>query len=85
MTPMPWIRTIADGDAQEPLATLYRQAIARAGKVFGIVRLMSLEPATLKASMALYGATTTSPRSPLPRWFRELVAVHVSRANHCRY
>jgi alkylhydroperoxidase family enzyme len=35
--------------------------------------------------MRLYVATTTSPRSPLPRWFRELIAVEVSRANDCSY
>lgn len=82
---MTWIRTVPDHEASGLLATLYREAIQRAGKVFGVVRLMSLDPAILKASMGLYGATTTAPRSPLSRWFRELVAVHVSRANHCRY
>ena len=35
--------------------------------------------------MSLYGATTTRPDAPLPRWFRELIAVTVSRLNHCFY
>lgn len=82
---MSWISTVAPADAQGPLKRLYDAALARAGKVFGIVRVMSLEPSTLQASMGLYAATTTAPRSPLPRWFRELVAVEVSRANSCRY
>ena len=60
-------------------------ALARAGKVFAIVRLMSPQPKVLQASMALYMATTTDPDSPLPRWFRELIAVTVSRTNHCVY
>ena len=47
--------------------------------------LMSPQPEVLQASMGLYMATTTHPRSPLPRWFRELVAVQVSRLNDCFY
>ena len=82
---MAWIRTIADEEARGALARYYREAIARAGKVYGIVRVMSLEPSILNASIGLYAATTVSPRSPLPRWFRELIAVHVSRLNHCHY
>lgn len=82
---MAWIHTVGDDEAQGDLAKLYREAVARAGKVFGIVRLMSLDPEILRASMGMYGATTTSPRSVLPRWFRELVAVTVSRLNHCHY
>jgi alkylhydroperoxidase family enzyme len=82
---MAWIRTIADDEAEGALAKQYRDAIARAGKVYGIVRLMSLEPGILHASMGLYAATTVAPRSPLPRWFRELIAVHVSRLNQCHY
>ena len=82
---MAWIRTIADDCAEGALAKQYRDAIHRAGKVYGIVRLMSLEPGILNASMGLCAATTVSPRSPLHRWFRELIAVHVSRLNQCHY
>ncbi len=82
---MAWIRTVGDGEAEGALAKQYRDANTRAGNVYGIVRLMSLEPSILHASMGMYAATTTSPRSVLPRWFRELVAVTVSRLNHCHY
>lgn len=82
---MAHIRTVGDAEATGPLARLYAAARARAGRVFGIVRLMSLDPAILETSMALYQATTTAPRSPLPRWFRELVATRVSALNHCSY
>ncbi len=82
---MAWIRQVADGEAEGRLAKIYESAKGRARKVFGIVRLMSLEPHVLQASMGFYQAVTTSPRSPLPRWFRELVAVEVSRANDCFY
>jgi len=82
---MAWIRTVPPEDAEGRLARIYAAAMQRAGKVYGILRIMSLDAATLDASMSMYLATTTSPRSPLPRWFRELVAVEVSRLNDCFY
>lgn len=82
---MAWIRTIGDDQATGRLGSLYQAALRRAGRVFGIVRLMSLQPEVLESSMAFYQATTTRPDSPLPRWFRELIAVEVSRANDCFY
>lgn len=82
---MAHIRTISDEDATGRLAKIFTSAHDRAGRVFGIVRLMSLDPAILDASMKLYAATTTNPRSSLPRWFRELIAVRVSATNHCSY
>ncbi|MEM7206077.1 MAG: hypothetical protein AAF628_37830 [Planctomycetota bacterium] len=82
---MAWIRTVPPADAEGPLARIYADAVRRAGRVYGILRLMSSEPRILQASMGLYTATTTHPRSPLPRWFRELIAVTVSRLNHCHY
>jgi alkylhydroperoxidase family enzyme len=82
---MAWIRTTEPGDAEGALRALYDAAIGRAGRVYGIVELMSISPAMLQASMGLYAATTTSPRAPLPRWFRELIAVRVSRLNDCFY
>jgi alkylhydroperoxidase family enzyme len=80
-----WIRTVGFDAAEGRLRRSSDAALARAGRVYGIVRLMSLQPEVLDASMGLYMATTTSARSPLPRWFRELVAVQVSRANDCFY
>ncbi len=82
---MAWIRTVSDQEAEGRLSRIYEAAHKRAGRVFGIVRLMSLDPSILQASMQIYTATTTSPNLPLPRWFRELVAVEVSRANDCFY
>ena len=82
---MAWIRTIGDDEAEGRLGGVFRAAIKRAGRVAGIVRLMSLEPKTLQASMMLYQEVTTRESSALPRWFRELVAVTVSRLNKCHY
>jgi len=82
---MAWIDTVPFHAARGLLASLYQAAQQRAGKVFQIVRLMSPQPRVLQTSMALYMATTTDADSPLSRWFRELIAVHVSRTNHCLY
>ena len=67
------------------LQRIYESATGRAGRVAGIIKLMSPQPAVLQASMQLYMATTTSPDAPLPRWFREWVAVQVSHTNDCSY
>ncbi|MHC4079057.1 MAG: hypothetical protein ACYST0_11530 [Planctomycetota bacterium] len=82
---MAWIHTVPVEAAEGRLAQIYKSALGRAGRVYGIVRLMSLQPDVLESSMAFYMATTTSPRAPIPRWFRELVAVWVSRLNDCFY
>jgi alkylhydroperoxidase family enzyme len=81
---MAWIRTVPEGGAEGPLRPHYEAAAARAGKVFGIVRLMSPNPAVLGASMDLYRAIMFGP-SPLTRAQREMAAVVVSAANGCHY
>lgn len=82
---MAWIETVALDEAEGRLASVYDAAMQRAGRIYGIVRLMSPQPEILQASMGLYAATTTHRKSPLPRWFRELIAVRVSRLNDCFY
>jgi len=81
---MPWIRTISVGDAEGELKEQYDAAVRRAGRVYGIVRTMSLAPAILEASMDLYRAIMFAAQG-LSRRQREMVAVVVSRANQCRY
>lgn len=82
---MAWIRTVAPGEATGLLKRLYDQALARAGKVFNVLRLQSLRPELLRAGVALYEELMLSPRSPLSRARREMIAVVVSRANGCHY
>ena len=84
---MAWIRTIADGEATGRLKRSFDAAIARAGRVFEIVRTMSLAPATLDASMGLYRAVMYGPQGPtgLDRRQREMLAVVVSATNDCHY
>ena len=82
---MAWIRTVAPGEATGLLKRLYDEAIARAGKVFNVLRIQSLRPEVLRAGIALYQEMMLSPRSPLSRARREMIAVAVSRANGCHY
>ena len=81
---MAWIRTVRDDEAEGRLAKIFEAARKRAGRVFGIVRTMSLNPGTLEASMELYLAVLRRP-SPLDRRRREMLATVVSRANACHY
>ena len=81
---MAWIRTVSDEQADGLLKKIYEAAVARAGRVFNTVRVMSLNTATLRASLSLY-QTVMFGRSPLSRAQRELLATVVSRVNGCRY
>jgi len=81
---MAWIRTVPEGAAEGELRRHYDAAVSRAGKVFGIVRLMSPNPAVLEAAMGLYRAAMFGP-SPLSRARREMLATVVSRVNGCHY
>lgn len=81
---MAWIETISDEGARESLARIYGAARERAGRVYNILRLQSLNPAVLEASIQQYLAIMFG-ESPLTRAQREMLAVVVSRANHCHY
>jgi len=59
-------------------------AVGRTGKVFNIVKAMSLRAGVLRRSIELYKAIMFGP-SELSRAERELLAVVVSRANDCHY
>lgn len=82
---MPWIRTVPPEEATGLLRRLYDEAIARAGKVFNVLRIQSLRPEVLDIGIELYKEVMYSPRSPLTRVQREMIAVAVSRDNECQY
>jgi alkylhydroperoxidase family enzyme len=82
---MTWIRTVAPAEATGLLRRLYDEAISRAGKVFQVLRCQSLRPEVLEIGVELYKEVMISPRSPLTRAQREMIAVAVSRANQCHY
>src|SRR5262245_66516639 len=51
---MAYIRQIPPDQATGALKRIFDEAIARAGKVWGILRVQSLNPGALEASTALY-------------------------------
>ena len=81
---MTWIQTIASDEATGRLRKIYDAAVERAGRVFGIVRAMSLSPAVLDSSMTLYQRVMFA-RGGLERRQREMLAVVVSQVNDCHY
>ena len=81
---MPHLDLIDPDDASGLVAAEYAAAVERAGKIFNIVRSMSLSPESLRASMGLYKAIMFGP-SGLTRQERELLATVVSATNECYY
>jgi uncharacterized peroxidase-related enzyme len=81
---MPRIRVITLNEAAGFLKQQYEAALKRAGRIWNIVSIMSQNPQSLKASMDFYGVLMHGA-SPLSRAQREMIAVVVSRANHCVY
>jgi uncharacterized peroxidase-related enzyme len=82
--PGPYIRLIEEDEAEGPLREEYDAAIERAGKVFNILKAMSLRPAVLRASMALYREIMFG-ESGLSRKERELLATVASAEQQCYY
>lgn len=81
---MAWIKTIREEDAEGPLKAQYEAAVARAGKVYNIIKLSSLRPDIVHSSMAFYVSLMHRP-GRLSRAQREILAVVVSSTNRCFY
>jgi alkylhydroperoxidase family enzyme len=80
----PYIRLIGEDEANGLLKEEYDAAVERAGRVFNILKAMSLNPPVLKASMELYKAIMFGP-SGLTRRERELLATVTSAQQNCHY
>jgi uncharacterized peroxidase-related enzyme len=81
---MAWIETVPPERAEGALKRLYEEAVERAGRVYNVIRLQSLRPGVLRASVQLYSQIMKG-ESGLSRAEREMIAVVVSRANGCFY
>jgi len=81
---MPYIKQITLDKATGLVKKELEKAVKRAGRVWNIVQIMSLNGRVMKESMEMYGATMFA-ESPLSRQQREMLAVVVSKANHCVY
>ncbi len=81
---MAYIEMIEPEKATGALKAEYETAIKRAGKVFNILKVQSLNPAVMRAGVQLYLAAMYGP-SGLSRAEREMLATVVSQVNECFY
>lgn len=81
---MSWIYQVPVDEASGPVKREFDAALARAGRVWNIVHVMSVNAVVMKASMGMYKAIMYGP-SPLSRVQRELLATVVSAELNCRY
>jgi len=81
---MAYIDTIEIEDAEGIVKQEYDKGVQRSGRVFNILKIMSLSPAALKESMRMYLAIMYG-ESELSRAQREMLATVVSQVNHCYY
>ena len=81
---MAWIETIDEDDAVGLLKELYARMRDPRGPVDNILKIHSLNPASLRAHYDFYKTVMHGP-SELSRVEREMVAVVVSAVNRCHY
>jgi len=81
---VPYIKQLTLENARGLAKKELEKALKRAGRIWNIVRIMSLNGRVMKESMELYGATMFAD-SPLSRQQREMLAVVVSKSNECHY
>ncbi len=81
---MPYIETVPPDEATGLLATEYDRAIRRAGRIFNVVGIQSLNAPVLSASIRLYQTLMLAP-GPLGRDIREMLATVTARELDCFY
>ena len=81
---MPWIKQIPIAEATGLLKEEFDKALKRAGRVWHIVHIMSVNAHAMHDSIGLY-ATIMMGESPLTRVQREMLATVVSAENRCHY
>ena len=81
---MPYIDEVSPEDAAGAAKREYEAAMARAGRIWHIVSIMSPNGPAMRDSMRFYG-TVMFKESPLTRSQREMIAVVTSQANDCHY
>ncbi len=81
---MAWIRTVEEGQAQGKLLRLYEGLWKQMGMVPNILKVFSLHPETMQATMTIFQTLMYGP-APLSRAQREMIALVVSSINRCHY
>lgn len=81
---MAWIKTVEDGEAQGTLQRLYEGLRKQLGVVPNILKVFSLHPEAMRATMTIFQTLMYGP-GPLSRPQREMIALVVSTINRCHY
>lgn len=81
---MPWVKQVGLEESSGLLREQLEQAVARAGRIWNIVGVMSLNPEAMRDSIAFYSTVMFGP-SPLTRAQREMLATVVSSELDCFY
>jgi alkylhydroperoxidase family enzyme len=81
---MPWIDQVPIEESAGLLREQFDAAVERAGRVWHIVHVMSVNPEALRDSMTFY-LTIMKGDSPLSRVQREMLATVVSAELECHY
>ncbi|MFZ1399936.1 MAG: hypothetical protein WAS33_23730 [Candidatus Promineifilaceae bacterium] len=81
---MAWVKQIYLEEATGLLKRQLNAAVKRAGRIWNIVQVMSINEMALKDSIRFY-QTVMAGDSPLTRAQREMLAVVVSVENNCHY
>ena len=81
---MSWIKVIPEAEASGELKELYEQMNEPWGGVDNVLKIHSLNPASLRTHFEFYKTLMRGP-SGLSRSQREMIAVVVSATNRCHY
>jgi alkylhydroperoxidase family enzyme len=81
---VPWIEQVSIAEATGLLKRQFDAAIKRAGRVWHIVHIMSINPPAMRASIQFY-RTILMGESPLSRVQREMLATVTSSELDCYY
>ena len=81
---MPWIEQVSISEATGLLKRQFEAATRRAGRVWNIVHIMSINPPAMRASMQFY-RTIMMGVSSLTRVQREILATVTSAELDCFY
>ena len=81
---MPWICQVPVEEATGMLKEEFDAAIARAGRVWNIVHIMSINPQAMRGMIGMYSALLFA-EGPLSRFQREMLATVTSAELRCVY
>ena len=81
---MSWIHRVPPNEATGLLKSQFDAAMKRAGRIWNVVHVQSLNPLVLDSGMRFYSSVMKGA-SPLTRTQREMLATVVSAELDCHY